>query len=177
MTDIYNPNLKCSYSEKGYDVSFVVACNGFTSRNHSRWIVTQEEAVASCFNRRLDSKDVKIQTRFDKILDSMMLIGNLYGDRYRPIMEEDVGFSRIVFDAIEISYRSFREKFYLFPEEQRKEFYKDYYYPILATSAKSAYLNIFDSFYSDICDDDARLKFIDALWTVEQKCKENQNDD
>ena len=166
MTDIYNPNFKFNYSAKGYDVSFVVACNGFTSRNPSRWIVTQEEA-------RADSTfDIWVsKTRFSRILDSMILIGNLYGDRYRPIMEDDVGFSRIVFDAIEISYRSFREKFYLFPEEQRKEFYKDYYYPILATSAKSAYLNIFDSFYSDICDDDARLKFIDALWTVEQECK------
>lgn len=171
MTDVYNPNFKFNYSDKGYDVSFVVACNGFTSRNPSRWIVSKEEAVASCLNRRLESKDVNIQTRFGKILDSMFFLGKLYGDRYCPTMEEDVGFSRIVFDAIEISYRSFRKQFYSLPEELRKEFYRDYYYPILATSAKSAYLNIFDSFYSDICDDDARLKFIDALWTVEQECK------
>lgn len=170
MTDIYNPNFKFSYSDKGYDVSFIVACNGFTSRNLSRWIVTQEEAWADSTIDLWDSK-----TRFGKILDSMIFLGKLYGDRYCPTMEEDVGFSRIVFDAIEISYRSFREKFYSLPEELRKEFYRDYYYPILATSAKSAYLNIFDSFYSDICDDDARLKFIDALWTVEQECKGEDN--
>ena len=171
MTDVYRPNFNFNYSEKGYDVSFVVACNGFTSRNPSRWIVTQEEAVASCFNRRLDSKDVKIQTRFDKILDSMIFLGKLYGDRYCPTMEEDFGFSRIVFDAIEISYRSFRTRFNSLTKEQCEKFYRNGVDPFLVSSAYNAFLGIFDSFYSDICDDDARLKFIDALWTVEQKCK------
>ena len=158
MGTFCKPNFKISYSEEdGYDVSFLVSCEGFTSQDDSRWM-------------RLDEANCNL------ILDSMNLVAMLYGDRYRPSIEKDVDFSRFVFDAIEISYKSFRNRFNSLTKEQCEKFYWNGGSPFLVSSAYNAFLGIFDAFYDDVCNDvcnDARNVFIDALLRVENECKQS----
>lgn len=164
----YPPNCKCYSNGYDYDMSFIISCDGMTAADESRWTTMGAE-------------------RRKRIIAALEFLGWLYGPGYSPDFEKTLIGERLVFNALEIRYLSFRRRWLRQPSDVFKRFEEEEGLPsekfnrfedhtALTYSPKTAYREIWQAFYSDIASKDVYDRFLEWLDYVSMKIDEEDDE-
>lgn len=168
----YPPNCKCYLSNDGYDMSFFISdvglYVGLTAADESRWTTMGAE-------------------RRERIITALEFLGWLYGPGYSPSFEKTPIGEHLVFNEIEIKYRTFRRRWLRQPSDVFKRFDEEEGLPsekfnrfedhtALTYSPKTAYREIWQAFYSDIASKDVYDHFLEWLDYVSMKIDEEDDE-